>query len=111
MEFFELSSQKLKIVCILVLLLSACGQLSPYIDRRRNPGVQDMRFLYTGPSKPDKPAVCYNPLWNNDEQIQRLADEECVRENTGVRAVLVKKTHFDGKLFLPSHAYFKCVKE
>lgn len=90
--------------------LCSCSLFQPYIDRQRNPGVQDLSRLYSGPSKPEKPVICYNPLLTNDEKLQTMADAECVKENTGTHAVFVQKTHFDGKLLLPSHAHYKCVK-
>ena len=82
---------------------------NPYIDMRRNPGVQDLRFLYSGPSTPQSPAICYNPLLTDETELQQLADEECRKQQTGNKAEFVKKTYFDGKLFLPNHAYYQCV--
>lgn len=105
-----MSSQKLILGGLFVLFLSGCA-LEPFIDRRRNPGVQDVRRLYSGPSKPNAPVVCYNALVTSDETLQQMADEECVKEETGVKAELVEKKHFEGRLLLPSRAYFKCVKE
>ena len=110
MEFLKLSSQKLILGALFVLFLSGCGNFDPFIDRRRNPG-QDVKRLYVGPSKPDAPVICYNPLLTNEETLQQMADEECVKQNTGKRAELVKKRHFEGRLLLPSHAYYKCVKK
>lgn len=105
-----MSSQKLILVSLFVIFLSGCGALQPFIDRRRNPG-QDANRLYVGPSTPKEPVVCYNPLLTGDDVLQQMADEECVKHNTGNKAELVKKRHFDGRLLLPSHAYYRCVKE
>lgn len=105
-----MSSIKMNIVCLFLLFLSGCSVFSPYIDRRRNAGAQDVRFLYSGPSKPDAPVICYNALISSDEELQKIADAECVKEKTGVRAEFVQKSHFEGKLLLPSRAYYKCVK-
>lgn len=105
-----MSSQKLMFAYLFVLFLSGCGSLQPFIDRQRNPG-QDSARLYIGPSKPAAPVVCYNALLTDDETLQRMANEECVKHNTGKRAELVKKDHFDGRLLLPSHAYYKCVEK
>ena len=95
---------------VLVALLGGCTILSPYIDRRRNPGVSDMRYLYIGKSTPTNPAVCYNPLVSNDSRLQQLADEECAKHNTGTHATFVKKNYFSCKLLLPAVAYYKCEK-
>ena len=110
MEFFKLSSQKLTLICLFLIFLNACSLLQPYVDRRRNPGVQDINRLYSGPSTPENPVICYNGWWSSEEELQKMADEECVKQGTGTHAEFVKKTHFDGKLLLPNHMHYKCVK-
>lgn len=110
MEFLKLSSQKLVIIGIIITFLTGCVW-QPFIDRRRNPGEQDMRKLYSGPSRPDAPVICYNGLITDDEELQQMADAECIKEEMGERAQFVEKKHFEGRLLLPSHAYYKCVKE
>ncbi|MBR1600301.1 MAG: hypothetical protein IJ677_01840 [Alphaproteobacteria bacterium] len=104
-----MSSQKFILIGLFTIFLSGCGILQPFVDRQRNPG-QDTAHLYVGPSTPKKPVICYNPLITDDETLQKMADEECINNNTGKRAELVKKRHFDGRLLLPSHAYYTCVK-
>ena len=109
MEFLKLSSLKIFICCLSFLTISACSLFDPYIDRRRNPGTQDLRRLYTGPSQPGKPVICYNSFITNDDALQQMADTECIEQKTGNHAVFMKKTYFDGKLLLPHHAHYKCV--
>lgn len=109
MEILKLSSQKLILAGLFVLFLGGCGVLQPFIDRRRNPG-HDTSHLYIGPSKIDAPVICYNPLLTDNEVLQKMADEECQKHQTGDHAELVKKRHFDGRLLLPSRAYYKCIK-
>ena len=111
MEFFELSSPKFYITGMLMLFLSGCSLFQPFIDRRRNPGVSDINKLYTGPSKPDRPVICYNPLLTADKELQQMADDECVAEETGDYAELTGKKYFEGRLLLPARAYYKCVKQ
>lgn len=111
MEFFKLSSLKLAISTLFILSICGCGLLNPYIDRRRNPGVQNITQLYSGPSRPEAPVVCYNGWWSSDEELQELATAECIKQQTGNYAEFQKKTHLDGKLLLPSHAYYKCVNQ
>lgn len=112
MEIFKLSSQKIRnSVCLCMLFLSGCSLFNPYIDRRRNPGVQDISKLYSGPSTPEKPVICYNGWITDDDELQKIADAECVKQKTGVHAEFTEKTYFDGKLLLPHHAYYQCVKE
>jgi len=111
MEFFKLSSQKLFLAGMFMLFLSGCSLFNPYIDRRRHPGVSDVSRLYSGPSTPKAPVICYNPLLTTDETLQEMADAECLKHKTGTRAKFVRKTHFDGKLLLPSHAHYRCIKK
>ena len=110
MEFFKLSSQKLMLIGLFLIFLNGCSLLQPYVDRRRNPGTKDISRLYSGPSKPDKPVICYNGLWSSDEELQKMADEECVKQGTGTHAEFVEKTYLDGKLLLPNHVHYQCVE-
>jgi len=110
MEFFKLSSLKIYIAGLLLIILSGCSIFQPFVDRRRNPGVSDVNKLYKGQSKPDAPVICYNPLWTNEQEIQQMAENVCITEETGDTAELIDKSYFDGKLLLPVRAYFKCVK-
>ena len=110
MEILKLSSQKITLGCLFLLFLSGCSLFNPYIDRRRNPGVADINKLYTGPSKPDKPVICYNGWFTDDTTLQQMADAECIKHGTGTKAEFIQKTHFDGKLLLPSHAHYQCIK-
>ena len=110
MEILKLSSQKLRLAYVFLLFLGGCSLFNPYIDRRRNPGVADINKLYSGPSTPQKPVICYNGLITDDNELQKMADAECVKQGTGTKAEFVKKTHLDGKLLLPSHAHYTCVK-
>lgn len=111
MEFFKLSSLKFYIACLLLFVISGCSLFQPFVDRRRNPGVSDMSMLYVGESTPEAPVICYNPLFTGDEELQQMADEVCVNEETGDYAELVDKSYFDGKLLLPVRAYYKCAKK
>ena len=111
MEILKLSSQILRLGYVFLFFLSGCSLFNPYIDRQRNPGVSDMEKLYTGPSTPENPVICYNGLITDDSTLQQMADAECVAQNTGSKAEFMQKTYFDGKLLLPNHAHYKCVKE
>lgn len=105
-----MSSIKIISAALILGSLTACSLFDPYIDRRRNAGVQDKQLLYQGRSKVDAPAVCYNGLWTSEKELQDLADAECRKHQTGTRAVKVSTSSLTCKLLLPSHAYFKCVK-
>ncbi len=106
-----MSSLKFYIACLLLFCMCGCGVFKPFVDRRRNPGVSDTNSLYVGESKPDAPVICYNPLFTNDGELQQIADDVCVTEETGDYAEFVNKSYLDGKLLLPVRAYYKCAKK
>jgi len=110
MEFLKLSSIKILSAFILISQLCACGSLDPYIDRRRNPGTSNLSKLYTGQSKKDAPAICYNSLLSQENELQELANAECIKNDTGTHAEFIKKENFSCKVLLPSTAFYKCVK-
>jgi len=97
-------------LCILVLLaVSACSWVNPYIDRRRNAG-EKRENLYVGFSQPDAPVICYNGWKTDFEQLQQMADAECRNQGTGIRAEFEEKQYFVCRLMTPAYAKFKCVK-
>ncbi|MDD4556875.1 MAG: hypothetical protein PHE89_06090 [Alphaproteobacteria bacterium] len=106
-----MSSFKVLCLSLTLLGLGACSLLNPFVDRRRNAGEKDMNRLYVGESTPQNPAVCYNYFTASLEDIQKLADEECVKQRTGDKAIMEKQTYFSCRLLLPNHIYFKCVYE
>lgn len=105
-----MSSMKIVNSVMLVCLLGACTQFSPFVDRRREAGGLADGALYVGKSTPEKPAVCYNKLYTSYDEVKKLADEECVRNRTGNYATPVKETVFTCRLLIPNHYYFECHK-
>ena len=97
-------------LALLVATISACSQLEPFVDRRREAGAKTPETLYVGASKPEAPAVCYNSLYTPYKSVKKVADEECVNQKTGSHAVPVKQTLFTCRLLVPNHYYFKCEK-
>lgn len=106
-----MSSQKLIFISLIAFFITGCSLLEPYADRRRNPGTQNLSELYLGPSTPENPAICYNPFYSDENELKAIADAECQKHKTGDYAQFVKKTTFDGKLLLPNHAHYKCIKK
>ena len=109
MEFFKLASANFKLIIssAFILTLSACSFWQPYVDRRRNAGNPPDR-LYVGRSTPYNPSICYNGWVSDVNEVQKLADEECLKYKTGDKAVLLQTSSFDCKIFVPSRANFKC---
>ena len=110
MEFLKLSRVKILNILLLILTITSCGSLDPYVDRRRNPGTSDLTKLYTGLSKPEAPVICYNPLLSEENELQTLADGECVKHNQGSHAIFVKKENFSCKVLLPTANFYQCKK-
>ena len=88
----------------LVLLVSACGQFSPFIDAHREAGQVEL----VGQSKPDRVAVCYNPIWSDKKFIKELADRECAK--TKRKAVYDDTKWFSCCLVNPTTAFYNCQK-
>lgn len=101
-----MSTLKLSILIFLCAVVSACSQFAPFEDRRREPGTA---HVWVGASKPESPAICYNPLFYRQEKILAQADELCKKENASSHAELVDIDYFTCRLFVPSKAYYKCV--
>ena len=93
-----------KLILFLGLFLSACGQVEPFVDAHREAGQVQLR----GQSTPDKPAICYNPLWSNKKQVEQLAEEECQKTNR--HAIYDNTSWFSCCLMNPSTAFYKCEK-
>lgn len=94
---------------VLAAFLSGCAsQFGPFVDRRREAGGREDGALYVGRSTPDEPAICYNKLYTSWEEVQKLADAECLKNKTGNHATPVKETVFSCRLLVPNHYYFKC---
>ena len=90
-------------------MIASCSQFRPFVDRRREAGARDEAHLYVGKSKPNKPAICYNALYNEYSEVKALADDECVKHEKGKTAIPTHQTIFTCKLLTPNHIYFKCI--
>lgn len=83
--------------------------VQPFVDRRREAGAKTPETLYVGKSTPEAPAICYNSIWTPVEEVKKMADEECRKQETGSRAVPLSKPSLP-RVLLPNHYFFKCVK-
>ena len=82
---------------VLSIALSAC---SAYVDARREAG-----FINPiGQSTPQRVAICYNPIFHDDEELLDLAKNTCKKGN-----VLYEDTmYFNCTFFYPNTAFYKC---
>ena len=103
-----MSTLKLSILIFLCAVITACSQVTPFEDRQREPGTI---YIYKGASKPDKPAICYNPLFYSKEEILERANKLCQENNPKTHAEFVDVDYFSCRLFVPSKAYYKCVED
>lgn len=85
-----------------VLCLSACSQFEPFEDMRREAG----QIATIGQSSDNRPAICYNPIWHNDDQIKALATNACAR--TKRTPVFQETKAFSCRLVNPTTAFYTC---
>ena len=93
---------RFKVLLLLALAVAGCAEVGSFEDRRREAG----QIQTVGKSKDNRPAICYNPLWTDVEDLQALADEACARTNR--KAKYVESDHFMCRFTAPSVAYYKC---
>lgn len=90
------------IVLLFALGLVGCAEVSPFIDTRREAGqVQPI-----GQSTPDRIAVCYNPLWHNNDDVKKLAEEACSKNKK--TAIYDDTRYFNCCLVSPNTAFYQC---
>ena len=91
-----------KIRLCFLLFLSACAQFEPFVDARREAGQVET----IGQSTPDRVAVCYNPLFSNMQDVEKLAQDACAQ--TKRKYKFDDKKYFTCTLILPTTAFYKC---
>ena len=94
--------KKLVLIFMLSLVVCSCSQFEPFEDMRREAG----QIPTVGRSSNNRPAICYNPLWHDEKQLQELANIACAR--TKRKAVFQAKESFSCRLFNPSTAIYTC---
>lgn len=109
MEILKLSRVKFGVLCMLLFAVGACSLTEPFVDRRREAG-RPKDNLYVGSSKSDAPVVCYNGWKTSFDEIQKMADDECVKNDTGVAAKLDGEEVFSCRIMTPTKAKFQCVR-
>ena len=105
-----MSRIKLPGCALLLLVLAGCSWVQPFVDRRRNAGAEEGK-LYVGQSRPEAPVVCYNGWVTKFDELQKMADAECVKHQTGDYAEPVEQDVFTCRLLTPAAWKFKCVKK
>lgn len=105
-----MSRIKLPVCLLLLLATAACSWTEPFVDRRREAGAKGDR-LYVGRSKPEAPVICYNGWKTEFDELQKMADAECVKHKTGDYAEPEEQELFTCRLLTPSTWKFRCVKK
>ena len=90
---------KYTVLAVLVLAVG-CAQVQPFVDARREAGQVEP----VGQSRPDRIAVCYNPLWDKDDAVAAVAQGACAPKN----AVYEDKAYFNCRLLTPNTAFYRC---
>ena len=93
---------KKSIALFLVMGLVGCAEVSPFIDSRREAG----QVQPVGQSRPNKIAVCYNPIWHDDADVLKLAEEACAENKK--KAVYSETKYFNCRLVSPNTAFYTC---
>lgn len=109
MEILKLSRVKFSVLWVLLFVATACSLTEPFVDRRREAG-RPKDDLYVGSSTTEAPVVCYNGWKTSFEEVQKMADAECVKYDTGIAAKLDEEEHFSCRIMTPTKAKFQCVR-
>lgn len=97
--------------CVLMLAVTtACSWVQPFVDRRRNAGAP-VAQRYVGKSTKSEPVICYNGWVTEYDELKKMADEECIRHQTGDYAEPEEQEFFVCRIFTPASYRFKCVKK
>ena len=96
-----MSRIKLSGCAVLLLVLAGCSWVQPFVDRRRNAGAEEGK-LYVGQSRPEAPVVCYNGWVTKFDELQKMADAECVKHQTGDYAEPVEQDVFTCRMLTPA---------
>lgn len=86
---------------LLCLFITACSQVEPFIDARREAGQVEP----IGSSRPNRPVVCYG-LFGSEEDRQALAQSVC--DEQGKEAVFQAREGFSCKLLTPVREIYTC---
>ena len=82
--------------------VAGCAEVKPFVDARREAG----QMQPIGQSRPDKIAVCYNPIWHDDMDIIKLAEEACAQNNK--KAVYSETKYFNCRFVSSNTAFYNC---
>ena len=104
-----MSRVKIIVLWLVLAAVEACSLTEPFVDRRREAG-RPRDSLYVGSSKPDAPVVCYNGWKTDFSKVQKMADEECIKHDTGIAAKLEDEEIFACRIMTPTKAKFQCVR-
>lgn len=91
--------KKFYLLFLFGLFLTAC---TPFVDTRREAG----SLTPVGQSSPDRIAICYNGLFSEEAELQKLAQEACAQTNR--KAVRDTTRFLNCTLFYPNTAFFNC---
>ena len=92
-----------KVLFIALLFLFSCAQFRPFVDARREAG----QVLPVGQSSDDRAAICYNPLWMDIQEVEKLAQESCAK--THRKPKFYDKKYFTCTLVSPVTVFYDCI--
>ena len=86
-------------------LVSACSAFDPYVVSLRD--IETESFTGENTGKTAKVSICYNSTASTEEDVQKLADEECGKLDA--KAKLIDNEEFVCSLFASSMAEYICL--
>lgn len=84
-------------VIVSVFCFTGC---TAFVDTRREAG----QVQPVGQSAPHYLALCYNPMFHDQGELQALADKTCASG----KATYDRTRYFNCTLFYPNTAFYKC---
>ena len=89
--------KKMYIFLVVLTFLSSC---TAYVDTRREAG----SIENIGQSTQKVVALCYNPIFDDEEQQKQTADEACAPK----KAIFKDTKYFNCTLLYPNTAFYEC---
>ena len=93
--------RKKSLFILFFLMLGAC---QAYVDTSREAGIP----YPVGRSKPERVAICYHPWRTPEDELLKMAKEECAK--VGGKPVFSERETMACCLMTPAIAYFDCKK-
>lgn len=86
---------------LMILTVFAAG-CAPFVDARREAGSP----ATVGLSTPERVAICYNGFSTNENELIRMAREECAKTNS--EPAYDGHSYWSCRVFIPHRVFYRC---